>query len=59
MIAVAIAALRDSDPGWSAGYGGIYNLSDTISAISSDTPADSFPMTMTDADSEPLSISDL
>ena len=55
MIAAATAAFNDSDPESSAGYGGIYNLSDTSSAIASEMPSDSFPITIMDGLSIPVS----
>ena len=54
VIDVAIAAFRDSEPGSSAGYGGMYNLSETSSAIASDIPLDSLPITITEGASSPL-----
>ena len=55
VMAVAMAALRDSEPGSSAGNGGIYSLTETILSIDAEMPSDSFPMTITDGFADPLS----
>ena len=55
VIAVATAALSDSEPGSSAGYGGMYNLSETSFSIAGEIPSDSFPITIITGFSRPVS----